>query len=116
MILYTKCLGFTEIIYLVLLEVLFLLFIANIMNEDEPPALNGSIMDTDITESASVSLILNESQQNEELKKKRKSRKRSDGYKSRKRAKPANKATKSDEYEVEMIIDHKTDEEVKSNK
>lgn len=82
------------------------------MSEDEPSNLGDTIMDTDNMESVSVSIISNESKLDDTLKKKRKSKRKSDGYKSRKRQK-SSKTPKSDEYEVEMIIDHKTDEEVR---
>ncbi len=91
-------------------------FIFSIMSEihDDPSTLGDTNMETENAESValSVSLISNDSKQDEQLKKKRKSRRKTDGYKSRKRTKSSKPATKSEEYEVEMIIDHKTDEEV----
>lgn len=83
------------------------------MSDDEPSKLGDTIMDTDNMELGSVSMISDESKLDNTLKKKRKSKKKPDGYKSRKRLRRSSKAPKSDEYEVEMIIDHKTDEEVR---
>ncbi len=99
------------------------------MSDDDPSTtLEGETVmesDKDVTENMEsvteqVSVSLNDSKIEEPPKKKRKSvKKRSDGYKSRKRTKSTKSAksatTASDEYEVEMIIDHKTDEEVNLN-
>ncbi len=80
---------------------------------DDPSELGD--METERPESValSVSAISDDSKQ-EQLKKKRKSKKKPDGYKSRKRSRSSKPAAKSEEYEVEMIIDHKTDEEVRT--
>lgn len=83
-------------------------------DHDDPSTLGESVMETENIESVSlsVSIVSDDSKNDELIKKKRKSRKKSDGYKSRKRSR-STKPTTSDEYEVEMIIDHKTDEKVK---
>lgn len=80
-------------------------------DHDDPSTLGESVMETENIESVSlsVSIVSDDSKNDELIKKKRKSRKKSDGYKSRKRSR-STKPTTSDEYEVEMIIDHKTDE------
>lgn len=81
---------------------------------DDPSKLGD--METERPESValSVSVISDDSKQDEQLKKKRKSKKKPDAYKSRKRSRSSKPAAKSEEYEVEMIIDHKTDEEVRT--
>lgn len=82
-------------------------------DHEDSSKVGDSIMEAEnaASVSLSVSVISDDSKQDELLKKKRKSRKKSDGYKSRKRSR-STKPTNSDEYEVEMIVDHKTNEEV----
>lgn len=87
------------------------------MSDDDPSStLGDTVMETDAlsnTNDLSISMLLNENKEGSS-KKRRNTRKKSDGYKSRKRTKSNKPATKAaDEYEVEMIIDHKTDDEVK---
>ena len=107
------------------------------MSDDDPsttlPLIDDRIDETvdnmeSVTEPATVSMDdtrpddtqPDDTHPDEPPQKKRKSVKRqSDGYTSRKRSKSSKSvktvkvATASDEYEVEMIIDHKTDEKVK---
>lgn len=90
------------------------------MSDNEPSTLGDTLTNTVYTEmeveEASVSMVSDNGKQEQDEtinKKKRKSKKKNDGYKSRKRVKPSKQPKQSDEYEVEMIIDHKVDEEVR---